>query len=281
MVGRSLVSLLLGRGHAVLVLVRSPEKARTLASAGAEIERFDLLKVGGVLRLSGLLSGCGAVVHAATSVPADPSSPGAWDANTRLRTEGTRVLLEAGLEAGAEAYVQQSITLAYPDGGDGWVGEDTPLDTAPERAEVIAPVRVMEAQVRSVDTGQLRWTILRGGTLVGAGTAQDATVARLRSREERVPPDGGGFLSLVHVEDFAAAVADALERAPAGSTFNVADEPLRQGEYLDRLADVVGAAPPPRDEAAPRSPSLRCSSLAARETLRWRPERGIWPVAGG
>jgi nucleoside-diphosphate-sugar epimerase len=103
--------------------------------------------------------------------------------------------------------------------------------------------------------------------LVGPGTAQEATVTRLLAGEERVPGDGRGFLSLVHVMDFAAAVAYALERAPAGSVFNVVDQPVRQGEYLRRLAQFVGATLPlhrPAEDGDP--PSQRCSNRRARET---------------
>ena len=72
-------------------------------------------------RLSELFSCCSAVVHAATAISRDFAAPGAWDANTRLRTEGTRLLLEASLSAGVDAYLQQSITLAYPEAGTaGW-----------------------------------------------------------------------------------------------------------------------------------------------------------------
>jgi nucleoside-diphosphate-sugar epimerase len=279
-VGRALVPLLLGRGHEVLALARSLEKASPLSEAGAEVERFDLLEIGEAGRLSGLLSGCSAVVHAATAIPRDLAAPGAWDANTRLRTEGTRLMLEASLSAGVDVYLQQSITLAYPDGGERWLDEDTPFDTSPERAEVVVPVRVMEAQVRSVDPGRLRWCVLRAGMLVGPGTAQEATIAGLQAGEERVPGDGCGFLSLVHVVDFAAAVADALERAPGGSVFNVVDEPMKQGEYLERLARLVGAAPLPHGPSEETGlPSQRSSYRRAREALGWRPTRGVWPEA--
>ncbi len=65
-------------------------------------------------RLSELFSCCSAVVHAATAISRDFAAPGAWDANTRL-------LLEASLSAGVDAYLQQSITLAYPEAGTaGW-----------------------------------------------------------------------------------------------------------------------------------------------------------------
>lgn len=280
-VGRSLAPLLSRRGHEVRALVRSLEKSRDLADTGAEVERFDLLEVGEAKRLPRLLSGCEAVVHTATAIPSDSSASGAWDANTRLRTEGTRVLLEAALAAGVEAYVQQSIALAYPDGGERWIDEDTPLDASPERAEVVAPVRVMEAQVRSVDPGRLRWTVLRGGTLVGPGTAQEAVIARLHDSKETVPGDGEAFLSLVHVEDFARAAEAAVRRARPGSTLNVTDEPIRQGEYLDRLAELTGAAPPPRDRSMSHPPSLRCSNRYAREALGWEPTHGVWPEPDG
>src|SRR5437660_1549779 len=82
-----------------------------------------------------------------------------------------------------------------------------------------------------------------------------------------VPGDRGNYLSPVHIADMAAAIVVALHSAPAGSTFNVVDEPLRHGDYVDRLADLLGASRPPRDPARPRPPSHRCTNRAAREAL--------------
>src|SRR5690606_29492711 len=109
-------------------------------------------------------------------------------------------------------------------------------------------------------------------------TFQDNEIAGLRAGTERVPCDGSAYLSMVHVEDIAEAFALALERAPAGSIFNIADEPLRQGDYLDRLADAVGAARPPRDPDAPCPTSQRASSAAARTVLDWQPTHGVIPT---
>lgn len=117
--GRSLVPLLVQQGHTVAALVRSPEKAPV--EAGVELLQGDLLSEETKERLSALMSGCQAVLHIATAIPRDFNAPGAWDANTRLRIEGTRSLLDASLKAGVERYVQQSITLAYEDGGDRWL----------------------------------------------------------------------------------------------------------------------------------------------------------------
>lgn len=277
--GYHLVPLLLRQGIAVRALARSTDKARGLAAAGAEVVQGDLLAPESAVQLASWLKGCDATVHAATSIPRDPTLPGAWSANTRLRTQGTRILLDASLAAGVQRYVQQSIIMAYPDSGDRWIDESVPLDTAPGRAAVTAPVVEMEALVRAVPPERLQWCILRGGSFVGNGTAQDDLIARLRAGTETVPCDGRYYISPIHVADMAAAVAAALA-APAGSILNIVDAPVRYGDYVDRLAAQIGAPPPPRDPARACPPSWRCSNRAARTILGWSPTHGIG-ITGG
>ncbi len=275
--GRALVPLLTQQGHIVRALVRSPEKAHALEEAGVEIYSGDLLSESTIDRLPALIADCKAVVHIATAIPRDFGAPGAWDANTRLRTEGTRALLDAALSSGVERYIQQSIVMAYIDGGDRLLDEDTPLDTSPARSEICGPVIAMEGMVRSVPPDRLHWCILRGGSFVGPGTAQDDTIRRLREGTETVRCDGSNYISPIHVADMATALAAALRQAPGGSVFNIVDEPLRQGDYLDRLATLVGASLPRRDLAAPCPPSFRCSNAAAKAVLGWTPTHRIWP----
>jgi nucleoside-diphosphate-sugar epimerase len=186
-------------------------------------------------------------------------------------------LLDASLAAGVERYIQQSITLAYEDGADRWLDESTPFDTSPARARTSGPVIEMESMVRAVLPEEMAWCILRGGSFVGPGTAQDSTIRRLREGVERLPCDGSNYISPVNVADMAAALVAALQLAQGGSIFNIVDEPLRQGDYIDRLATLVGAPLASRDAAAPCPPSLRCSNQAARSALDWSPTQGIWP----
>jgi 2-alkyl-3-oxoalkanoate reductase len=275
--GRVLVPLLLQQNYAVRALVRSPKKGQVLAATDVEIVPCDLLSPEISTRLSSILVGCDAVVHIATAIPPNPTLPGAWDANTRLRTDGTRRLLNASLAIGAKRYIQQSIVMAYPDSGDRWLDEDTPLDTSSTRASICKPVIEMEAMVRAISSEHLRWSILRGGAFVGSGTAQDETIKRLHKGEETVFGDGSNFISPIHVADMAAAIATALERAPADSIFNIVDKPIRQDDYLNNLAAKLGTSTPPRNLTLPRPPSFRCSNLAARDVLGWNPTKGIWP----
>src|SRR5688572_5397723 len=193
--GRALVPLLVREGHTVRAVVRSPEKAEGLADAGVELYSGDLLSEDTRENLPTLMSECQAVVHIATAIPRDFGAPGAWDANTRLRIEGTRALLDAALASGVERYIQQSIVMAYVDGGERLLDEETPLDTAPARAAVCGPVIAMEGMVRLVPTSKLQWSILRGGSFVGPGTAQDDTIRRLREGTERVPCNGSSYIS--------------------------------------------------------------------------------------
>jgi nucleoside-diphosphate-sugar epimerase len=267
--GRALVPRLRGGGHTVLAV------ARHASDAGIEPIRADLLADD----LHELVRGCDAVVHVATAIPSDPTAPGAWEPTGRLRTVGTRRLLDAALACGVERYLQQSIVMAYRDGGSAWLDESTPLDESPGRADVCRPVIEMEAMIRAVERERLAWTILRGGSFVGAGTGESALVERLRLGGLVVAGDGSNYISPVNVADMAAAIAAALERAPAGSTFNIVDEPIRRRDYVDALADLIGAARPRRAPELPLPPSWRCTNESARTVLGWVPRERIWPCA--
>jgi nucleoside-diphosphate-sugar epimerase len=278
--GRALIPQLLAK-HEIRALARKPEAIRAQFGTQVEALECDLLAPGIADRLPALLAGCEVVIHAATAIPpvVDMGKPGAWDANTRLRLEGTAHLLAATLQVGAQVYLQQSITMAYPDCGDRWISEDVPFRTSDNGTLVNETVIEMERQVRATPTNQLRWSILRGSVFVGKGTFQDDLIARLRAGTEKVACEGKAYISLIHFEDMASAFVSAIDRAPAGSTFNICDKPLRQRDYLDRLAEAVGAPKPPRDPAAPCPLSQRCANQAAQTALGWTPTHGVIPTA--
>ena len=269
--GRALVPRLIARRHNVRATARSASTAEL--PAGVELIDADLLEDD----LHELVRGCEAVVHVATAIPIDSSDPSAWDLTARLRTVGTRRLLDAALACHVQRYVQQSIVMAYHDGGDAWLDETTPLDDSPERAAICGPVIEMEAMIRSVKPQILGWTILRGGSFVGVGTHESTLIDGLRAGEVEVADGGSNYLSLVNVADMASAVVASLELAPAGSSFNVVDEPLRYGDYVDALADLIGVARPRRAPTSSLPPSWRCTNQAAQTVLGWMPLGPIWP----
>jgi nucleoside-diphosphate-sugar epimerase len=239
-VGRALVPRLVEDGHAVRA-----------EPVDADLSVNDLRE---------LVRGCDAVVDLAPSV----------------RPAAARRLLDAALACGVPRYVQQSFVTVYRDGGDRWLDEGAPVDDD-RRSVAGRPVIEAEAMTRLIDPETLAWTILRGGSFVGAGTRQDALIDRLRSGGAVVAGDGSNYLSPVSVADMASAVAAALRLAPAGSTFNIVDEPLRYSDYVDALADSIGVARPPRAVARPLRESRRCTNVAARTALGWMPRHAIWP----
>ncbi|RAQ96050.1 NAD-dependent epimerase/dehydratase family protein [Thermogemmatispora tikiterensis] len=274
--GRALIPRLLQQGHTVRALVRSPERGQQIRAPGVELVSGDLLTEATAQQLPALVRGCNAVVHIATAIPRNPTEASAWEPTTRLRTEGTRLLLEAARAAEARYYIQQSIAIAYPDGGERWLDETTPLDRSPQRATVCRPVITMEEMVQAVDPSELGWCILRGGSFVGRGTAQDTLVSRLREGQLVVICDGSNFISPIHVADMATAIVAALQPAAVGRIFNIVSTPVRYGEYVDHIAALLQVPPPPRDLSMPCPPSFRCSNEAARSVLGWQPVHDIY-----
>jgi nucleoside-diphosphate-sugar epimerase len=275
--GRAVIPLLLQQGYEVRALARSAEKAKKIFPQNVEIVECDLLSPDFEQAAKPLVHDCDTVLHIATAIPRDFTAPNAWDANTRLRIDVVRTLLKTSIEAGVKRYIQQSITMAYPDSGDNWITEDTQLDKSPERAWLCSPVITMEEMIRNIPPHDLHWCILRGGTFGGKGTFQDRDIEALRAGKGIVPCSGKNFISLIHVADMATAVVAALEHAPAASVFNIVDEPMRQHEYSDRLAISIGADKPLRNEKINCPPSWRCSNQHARSVLNWSPTHDIIP----
>lgn len=275
--GRALVPQLLDHGHSVRALARFKKAAQDTFPAEADCRFFDLLSPDAVTDLPRLLKGCNAVIHAATQIPSDFTAPGAWDANNRLRIEGTPRLVQASLAAGISIYIQQSIEMAYIDLGDAWIDESAPFDTSPERSGSSAAVTAMENSVRQIPLNSMRWCILRGGVFVGKGTFQDRAIDRLLAGSDFIAGDGQNFISPIHVEDMASAILASLERGPHGSVFNINATPMRAGDYADVLASSLGVAKPRRDTTQPNPPSYRCSNELAKSTLGWIPVGNIIP----
>jgi nucleoside-diphosphate-sugar epimerase len=277
-IGRNLIPQLLARGHTIRGLSTNQEGAARLQALRAQLVIGNLLQ-DTPSSVVALVSGCDAIVHVATALGKHPEAPSA-DALKRtgeLRTHGAHMLLQAARECGVRKYIQESIELAYPDRGDEWIDETTPLDTSPERAVISAPVIEMEGLVTTADAADLRCTILRGGRLVGAGTGQENAIEALRHGTLRVSGDGSQFISPVHVKDYAAAIVLALESSNAPVVANINDVPVREGAYYDMLADALGVPHPIRDAQRRVPASHRCSTALASSTLKWAPKDPLIP----
>jgi nucleoside-diphosphate-sugar epimerase len=117
-IGVRLVPLLAEAGHQVVGMTRSPAKVDELRALGAEpvvcdvYDRDELIRAVVAVRPELLM-------HQLTDLPDQVEELGAFrERNNRMRSEGTRNLLDAAAEAGAERFVAQSIAWRPPGGGE-------------------------------------------------------------------------------------------------------------------------------------------------------------------
>ncbi|HEX2046150.1 MAG TPA: NAD(P)-dependent oxidoreductase [Acidimicrobiales bacterium] len=235
-VGRRAVPRLVAEGHAVTVAARTPEKADLVRSWGAEPVEVDLFDPHAV---RAAVEGHDVVVNLATSIPpfSKAARAKAWATNDRLRREASRNLVDAALAAGAERYVQESVSFLYADGGDGWIAEDHPV--APN--SVTASALDAEAQARRFADAGGTAVVLRFGSFYGPDSSHTADVVRFARRGlGTTPGPRDGYVSSVSTDDAAAAVVIAATQAPGGTYNVVDDEPLTRAELDEVLAAAVG-----------------------------------------
>jgi nucleoside-diphosphate-sugar epimerase len=283
-IGSPLVPQLLQAGHEVTAMTRSVLRAAQLEAVGAHPVVCDVFDAAGVHAAMTEASPEG-VIHQLTSLPPrlDWGNPNVFDENNRVRTEGTRNLLDAALATGARRMLAQSIAFVYAPTGDLVKEEDASLftDAPPPLGAAVAAVAELEQKVTS--TAGIDGLVLRYGMLYGPGTYHDrrgSTAADIIAGRVPVVAGATGMYSWLHVDDAASAAVAALERGGPGIYNVVDDEPAPQPEWLPVLADALGADPPAAPETPPpHTPemSLRGASNAkAKRELGWQPRYPSW-----
>jgi len=239
-IGRRAVPLLVDAGHRVTAVGRSPEKLAALGKAGAEPVTLDLFEALGVRHA---LEGHDAVVNLATHMPSSIARmmlPWSWRENDHVRREGSAILVDAAIDAGVTWFVQESFAPAYPDRGDAWIDETTPL----------APVRYnrsifdAEASAARFAAGGGVGVILRFAAFYGpdAFTLREAA-DMVRRGWSPLPGSPDAFVSSISHDDAASAVVAVLD-APSG-IYNVSDdEPVTRQVYAAVIADAIGVPAP-------------------------------------
>jgi nucleoside-diphosphate-sugar epimerase len=293
-VGKRLVPLLVAAGHRVTATTRSPQKSDGLRAMGAEPIVLDGLDRDGV-RQAILSARPDAVVHEMTALASMRSLKHFDDVfavTNRLRTEGTRHLLEAAQAAGVRKFVAQSYAGWPSERRGGRVKtEADPFDPAPAKsmARTFAAIRTLEQLV--LEAAGIEGTVLRYGGFYGPGTsiAEDGDVVKMvRRRQLPVIGGGAGVWSFLHVDDAACATQLALDRNAPGLYNIVDDEPAEVSVWVPELAHVIGAKPPMRlpawigrlavgEAGIVMMTEVRGASNAkAKRALGWTPAYASW-----
>ena len=291
-IGRPLLPRLVAAGHEVTGTTRSEQRAEELRSAGARAVVCDALE-GEALHAAVEEAAPEVVVHQLTALPRrfDPRDKEIYTPTNRVRSEGTRTLLDAARAAGVRRMICQSIAFAYEPGRQPEVkDEDAPLAlTAPPPFG--DAVRVIDEMERAVVGAEgLEGLVLRYGWFYGPGTyyADDGSMAQdVRRRRFPIIGKGTGIFSFVHVDDAASATVAAVERGAPGVYNVVDDDPAPQRDWLPAYAEAIGARKPLRVPvwiarlvvgkiASVASVQPGASNAKAKRELGWEPRWPSW-----
>jgi uncharacterized protein YbjT (DUF2867 family) len=117
-IGQRLIPRLVQAGHVVAGLTRSSGKTEALRQLGAEPIVCDVYDREALIRAVREFAP-DVILDELTDLPDDASQISARaDLNARIRTEGTRNLIEAGRRSGSPALVAQSVAWPLPEGPD-------------------------------------------------------------------------------------------------------------------------------------------------------------------
>jgi 2-alkyl-3-oxoalkanoate reductase len=293
-IGRRLVPLLTAEGHEVTGMSRSPEGAAGLQALGARgvsgdvFDRERLMELLAAERPEVVIDELSDLDRRLGPSSGDDSLAG----NRRIRTEGTRNLVDAAIACGARRVVAQSYAHIYAP-QHGWVkNEDDPTsgdgDATPVHRHTVESVLELEHIV--LQTPGIEGVALRYGAFYGPGTpfaADGSIAAEFRRRHYPVIGDGRGHTSFIHVDDAAAATMLAMA-GPAG-VFNICDDqPARQSEWAPFYAETIGAPRPRhifsfalrmlgRDQFVYRATEQRgASNVKAKLQLEWTLRYPSW-----
>jgi len=241
-VGRRIVQQLVGRGHEVVALARGPEKEGLVRRLGGKPARGELFDADS---LATAMAGCDVAIRAATAIPTKPRVRlRDFAMNDRIRTEGTRAMLEAAVRARVPAYVHESVvwTAGRPDGGP--FDEDAPPRPIPGLAGTIAGERI--AREEGARLG-VKVAVLRFGVFYSSDAAHTRTIGqRLARRSLPIIGDGSATWSMIHADDAAGAFVASAETPRSGLWHVVDDRPVTLAELFGDIAKRLEARPPRR-----------------------------------
>jgi nucleoside-diphosphate-sugar epimerase len=268
--GESVCTEMGARGHEAVAMVRRP------GSGPADVAEVR----GDLADEESLRDALGStkpevVVHLAAEIASQRSATKIREANV----EGTKRLLEAAEAAGVRRFVFASTVVTGDARGE--LLDETctlPVQTAYGRSKQEGERLVREANLEDV--------VVRPSHVYGpGGWFEDEFVKRLRQPGRfAVIGSGDNWWDVVRDSDVVQAFALAVEKAPPGSTYHVADdEPITFYDFVALTARELGLGPPRRipawvariaaggDPVTAVTRSARSSNARAKEELGWRP----------
>ena len=249
-IGHPLLAELLAKGHAVVALTRSPEKAQALEKQGIEPAIADVFDSDAV-KVAVRRAQPEVVIEQLTALPKTytrESMNAAAALNNRIRLEGGANVLAAAQAAAVRRYLRQSVAF-YAIPGPGLADEETPLAFEASPAVAAGAREITELEHQVLGNPKIEGIILRYGFFYGPGTwfHPDGDVARqVRQQQFPIVGNGEGVWSWLHIEDAARATVAAAEHGHPGIYLIANDQPLAVRKWLPAFAQWLNAPPPPQ-----------------------------------
>ena len=240
-VGSAVVRALLARGRRVRVLARPNSDRRNLAGLAVEIAEGAMEDP---LSLARAVAGCRYVYHVAADYRIWVPDPAPM---FRANVDGTRDLLTAALDAGAErvVYTSSVATLGLVPGGSADEETQNSVD------DMIGPYKRSKFMAEEVARGFARErglpvVIVNPSTPVGPGDIKPTPTGRLivEAARGQMPAFVDTGLNIVHVDDVAEGHLAAAEKGRIGERYILGGENMPLAEILAEVAQAVGRRPP-------------------------------------
>ena len=238
MVGRALSANLVADGHEVIVLSRTPSKAKSLP-AGVLVQQWDAKTATGWGHLAD-------AADAIVNLAGENIGAGRWTDERKARIENSR--LDAG-RAVVEAVEQasQKPKVVIQASGVGYYGprgdEELTEDASPGEdwaAQVV--IHYWEAATEPVEAMGVRRAIIRTAPILDANEGALPRMV-LPTKLFVGGPLGGGkqWLSWIHLQDAVAGIRFLIENPQAHGPFNLsAPNPVTNGQFMRALGRVLG-----------------------------------------
>ena len=245
-IGGEIVKQLIGRGHKVVALVRSPEKAGMLKALGVEMHLGDITDRE---TLRAPMTGVDGVFHVAAWYKVGVHEPLA----DRINVDGTRNVLNTmrTLEIPRGVYTSSVAVFSDTRGvvPDERYRYDGPHLSHYDRTKWIAHYRVAQPQIEE----GLPLTIVMPGLVYGPGDTSGMHTALVDLLRGRLPmtPARTAFC-WAHVEDTARGHILAMEQGKPGETYIITG-PRHTFEYAFAMAAKFGKVRAPLMHPGPRT----------------------------
>ncbi len=243
LIGRPLVSTLIGDGHDIVVLSRNPDQYRAILPDKVSLVLWDAQSAG---KWSQEVDGADAIINlAGDNLAGDNFLPGRWTEQKKRRVRESRIKAGAAIVEAVQAVknkpqllIQSSAVGYYGPYGDEIITEKTP----PGEDFLSLLCVEWEASSAEVESLGVRRTVIRTGLVLtpdGGPLAREILLFKLYSGGYF--GDGKQWWPWIHMDDVVRAIQFLLEDSQAKGPFNLsAPNPVTNRDFGQIMGKVMG-----------------------------------------